>query len=199
MIADLDRLVSDLLDDALARWRSSSWSRAGDDEGSCTVRIVNFMHEARHADDKYFCLTIEYEAHELTDAMLNGTVRPTRARRPDLRIGVDTVKRRLECKRLDDLPALTREYVANGMARFITGAYGPQDPSGYMIGYGKPGTSSPTIVSRINEQLVERLAHPPESTLREVAARDAWSWYESRHDRHERDSILIRHVIVSLD
>ena len=199
VIADLDRLVSDLLDEALARWCTSDWFRAGDDEGSCTVRIVNYMHEARHADDKYFCLTIEYEAHELTEAMLDGTVRPTRARRPDLRIGIDTVRRSLECKRLDDLSTLTREYVANGMGRFIAGAYGPEDPSGYMIGYAKAGASPPAIVDRINEHLVEYLAQPPESTLREIATRDAWSWYESHHNRRARDGILIKHIIVSLN
>lgn len=199
VIDDVDGLVCDLLDETLARWHASGWSRAGDDEGSCTVRIFNYMQEARHADDKYFCLAIEYEAHELTRAMLEGTVRPARARRPDLRIGVDTVRRRLECKRLDDLTVLTREYVANGMVRFISGAYGLEDPSGYMIGYAKPGTSLPAIVNRINDHLVHQLAPPSESKLLYVATRNSWSWYESRHERPARGKILLKHVIVSLN
>jgi hypothetical protein len=107
----------------------------------------------------------------------------------------------MECKRLNvpreqGRATLAREYVENGMMRFVTGQYSPDLPLGGMVGYVMDG-DTPAAYTAIVEQ-IEQHAAP----LLCDAARLRVIWqpthFATEHARIEVP-IELRHLLLSVN
>ena len=142
-------LVEDLLQDALTLWSGNGWYTFDRLESNCSGQLYRWLKEAKRADARFSPLVVTIENVELTPAMLAGTQSVVGASRPDLRIHVGESGVLLEAKRLTNTARHCRAYVEEGMARFVSSAYGARSDWGLMLGYVQDATVA-VIEPRVN-------------------------------------------------
>lgn len=182
----VDRLISELVVEAVRLWRAERFHRFSDLETSYNVRVFHFCDIALHENQQRWPLThIVYDATQPTREMLLGEADPSGVSRPDLTILMGSHRIRVEAKRLRSTGGLPRLYVHQGMARFIDGRYQSTRPHpGIMIGYVEDGQVS-EAVRRVNEILIADPIFGPEHVLQPSAAQfcqpDEVPTYDSQH------------------
>ncbi|MHB8246221.1 MAG: hypothetical protein ACYDGN_12880 [Acidimicrobiales bacterium] len=194
---NLDDRVHEMLEAAVALWEQDGWTSHDGAEGDCTVQVYRWCrHLARH-DRRFVFVSVQFEWVYVTPAMFAGTERVKSADRPDLRLEVGAVGRAIECKRLAPIGGWTRDYVYEGLARFVVGDYAGNEPVGYMIGYVQDG-HRPELLKKINLHVV---GHPSMGTpdqLHSLAAGPNSSWSRSSHHRESLAPILVDHLLVDV-
>ena len=139
VVDDVTDMVIKLVDESLARWSATGWSRYSDLEDDCTARLVYFAREARREIPSLILCEIHFDSPLLSSRMLDGEVSTVLATRPDLRILVGKIGISIECKRLGTHPSQPRKYVNEGISRFVTGDYAGPSGFGIMVGYVQQG------------------------------------------------------------
>ncbi|MGW9111841.1 hypothetical protein [Microbacterium sp. NPDC055683] len=193
----LPELVRDLMDDALALWAGNSWHTFNHLESNCSAQLYRWLREAKRADKRFFPLGVNIENIEFTPGMLAGTESIVGASRPDLRIHVGDSGVLLEAKRLTDTAQHCRAYVDDGMARFVSSAYGAAEGWGVMVGYVQQPTTA-GIEPRVNGFVK---AHSLMGTGHELVPQSTNVHSEKLRSSHVRTSgkpINLDHVWVVL-
>ena len=130
-------------------WANEGFVRFDNHEGSFAVRMLYHMNDVRREWELGVRVCREQPVD--TDAILAGTGNPAKARRIDLMIFVENsfdgdTFLGVECKRLDLSADLCREYVKEGMMRFVDGHYAVKTRIAAMIGYVIDGSPGDTMV-----------------------------------------------------
>jgi len=153
---DIERTIDEALSQAVAKWRNAGWHRYNDDESNCTMQLFRWLDLGRRTDKALWGLTPRLEWVQPTQAMLEGRADAGKVARPDLRLTMDVEGRTIECKRLRLDGELPRRYVAEGIARFVSGSYASEETRARMVGYIQEGDPN-AIIDRINGEV---LVHP---------------------------------------
>ena len=190
-----------LLADALHRWRASSFRRFSDRETSCTVRVYGCMEELLDEevsdDPQVFPL---YDLVRLTRDHLDGYANPDSAKRPDLTLALGGNRRHriyVECKRLG-LGATARQYVDDGLMRFVRAKYPTHEGRGAMIGY----VQSRTIAERVGEINGHIESHaelgPADCLVAQQPLGPIADVHESSHHSTADEDLRLSHLFVDM-
>ena len=114
--------------------------------------------------------------------MLLGQESATSARRTDLRIAVGDVGIHLEAKRLASKGQWCHGYVHEGMARFVTCAYGSGEDLGMMIGYVQQPRPD-GLLDCVNGFIYNHAYMGYTHQLAATTGHSQGLWHESNHDR----------------
>jgi hypothetical protein len=193
---DIDRLICELLEAAAFLWEQAGWTAYNKEEVNCTVQLYRWCRTARRKELRFSYLIPMLEWVDVTPAILDGVESVKTAGRSDMRIEIGEIGRTIECKRLYPTGSWPREYVYEGLARFVVGSYGHDEGIGYMVGYVQAGTIA-GILLKINQQIV---GHPSMGTAHQLKPlRDnATSWCRSSHSRASGSPIRIDHMLVDV-
>lgn len=134
-VAGLEAMVDQLFRDAFILWMTRSLVRDSDEEPSCMVVFYGCCLEVLSAQET--ALRIVYESAQPTRQMLAGLEHPKKAPRPDMSILYGSrYTIRVEAKRLMCGDSLPKQYVQEGMRRFIEEKYSSsQGKAGYLLGF----------------------------------------------------------------
>ncbi|MGH9194341.1 MAG: hypothetical protein ACRD1T_01210 [Acidimicrobiia bacterium] len=198
VVVEVDRLVERMLEIAIVTWSAAGWVRYDDMEVNCSIQLFRFGDEAIRNTPRLRVLSLNLEWFQPTVAMLHGNESAVGMRRPDLRVSVGHhAARILECKRLAASGGLPREYVEEGMTRFLSGDYEVGEDAGYMIAY----LSDDEVASIAAVNQLVRL-HPDMGNSHQLGGRrqtvPVASWYSSSHPRVDRSRLSLRHFVVWL-
>ena len=191
--------VLELIVESFERWREEGFTRNGDCEGDFSVRLYDFMLNIQC--ERNIPISIHYEHHLLTDAMLAGHADSAHACRIDIAVyswGASTRLPHLsiECKRLG-VKQLPRRYVVEGIVKFVDGRYGEKARYGVMLGYVLEGASD-EIVGKINVHVESRL-NSRHSLTRTDPVRELETVYASCHEREESSPpIYLTHLLFCM-
>lgn len=194
---NIDRLIGQLFEAALALWEQNGWLAHDHTEENCSVQLYRWCKVAQLQDPSFTLLVLHHEWPNLTDAILNGTEGVASADRPDLRFEIGVVGRSVECKRLAPTSPWPRNYVYKGLARFVVGNYGHNESIGYMVGYVQAGTFA-EVLAKINTQVSDHPRMGVEQNLGLLRENKVSSWNGSRHPRASGQSISIFHLFVNM-
>ncbi|GAB3148240.1 hypothetical protein GCM10027058_08520 [Microbacterium neimengense] len=194
----LPTLVNDMFAEALSRWAFNNWATFDHLEANCTGQLYRWLHEARRSDARFRVLEVGIENVTLTPAMWDGTESVTTAVRPDLRIRVGDRELIIEAKRLSCSGNLAREYVYNGMSRFVSARYAAREGQGMMVGYIQERLDVSTLRDRVNGYVHSHPDMGAEHKLLDEAATPTGTWLNSSHQRAVASPIDLRHVWVNL-
>ena len=196
---DIDRRICLLLEASIVLWSQAGWHRYNDDEDNCTAQLYRWCNVARRNDSRLTFLAPRFQWVDLTDGMLVGAESVSSARRPDLRIEIGSlgeIGRSFECKRLAPAGSWCRKYVYCGLARFVLGSYGRDEPVGYMVGYVQAGTFD-QLLAAINDQISGHPEMDDSDQLNLLREDDMSSWSRSFHIRSP-DPIQVDHLMVKV-
>ena len=193
---DIDHLIYLLLEASIILWEQVNWDTFDNDEDNCTVQLYRWCNIARRQDARLTLLIPRFQWIDLTPAMLDGSESVKSAKRPDLRIEIGEVGRSFECKRLAPTGSWPRKYVYDGLARFVLGKYGRDEPVGYMVGYVQSGTFNQCL-SAINRQISSHPEMGDSDHLKLLQESAISSWSRSSHARSP-DPIQIDHLMVQV-
>ena len=145
----MERRIHQLIVAGFRLWANEGFVRFDNREESLTVRMLDLMDAVRREWGLGFRVCREQLVD--TDAILAGTGNPAKARRIDLMVFVESsfdgdTFLGVECKRLDLSADLCREYVKEGMMRFVDGHYAVKTRVAAMIGYVIDGSPGDTMV-----------------------------------------------------
>ncbi len=154
----LDRHTEELLIAAAGMWQHGGWPRFDDDEANCTVQMYGYSRACIRNNPRFTLISVHLEWIDVTPEILQGKQSAKTAKRPDMRIEAGTAGRTIECKRIAATGSWPRRYVHDGLARFVTGSYGHDETTGFMIGYVTDGRLPRLphlshLVSRINHYI----------------------------------------------
>ena len=154
----LDRHTEELLIAAAGMWQHDRWPRFDDDEANCTVQMYGYSRACIRNNPRFTLISVHLEWIDVTPEILQGKQSAKTAKRPDMRIEAGTAGRTIECKRIAATGSWPRRYVHDGLARFVTGSYGHDETTGFMIGYVTDGRLPRLphlshLVSRINHYI----------------------------------------------
>ena len=133
------RTVHTLIAGAAVEWIAAGCPRYNDRETSCSAGLIG--HLVRKIDaGKAQALQprVILEVGAWTQEHLNGEADPSRVPRPDvvMWLGLQGEARmNIECKRLLSGSASPRQYVEDGMCRFLNGRYPVDQGVGTMVGF----------------------------------------------------------------
>lgn len=196
--ADIDSLIWQILDAAIALWGENGWFTFNNDEVNCTVQLYRWCKAARRQDSRFTLLAIHFEWINVTPAILEGSEGVSSASRPDLRIEVGEIGRSIEAKRLGPTDGWPHAYVYEGLARFVVGDYGHAESVGYMVGYIQNGTVA-DVLEKTNQQIA---GHPHMGQLHQLAVLTTGQiacWCRSSHVRAaSTGAIRIDHLLVDI-
>ena len=164
VVDDVKAMVIELINESLARWKATGWFRYSDREGDCTVRLVHYAREAKRQLDSLILCEIHYDNPLLTIGMLEGMKSTSFATRPDLRILVGDIGISIECKRLGTHRNQPRNYVNDGIDRFVTGEYAMPNGFGIMVGYVQGGNRN-KLLQKVNKVIETHSAMGPDNQL----------------------------------
>jgi|SRR6185437_5953575 len=154
--------------DAVALWAHDGFSRFDDQETSCTARLYHYCDRLRsERRGAYLLFNLEYDAPVLTADMREGRQHPKFARKPDISVVIDQTRIHLEAKLLKPRPlsGLPRQYVEEGMMRFIDGFYPiAVGYEGMMIAYVLE-ESTPENFEAVNTNISTNLRLGPRNTV----------------------------------
>lgn len=149
-----------LLAEAAKEWMAAGCIRFSDQEVACTAAVAGYLKrnlEQRRATGLQILAFLETGGW--TEAHFNGTADPATVPRPDLALYLGLhhdVQMTIECKRLLDPSATARDYVADGLFRFLNGRYPTDSGSATMIGF-LLDRDSPQAQRQINGVIEELL------------------------------------------
>jgi hypothetical protein len=151
-----------LLAAAAEDWIADGCPRFSDYETSCTAVLVGFLADAvRQGRASAFQIAVFPETGGWTDAHLDGRADPDTVPRPDIALflGVhhDVKKMPVECKRLLRPHATARDYVLDGLCRFLDGIYESSDGQATMICFVMD-RNAPEACEDINEVIRDQLS-----------------------------------------
>ncbi|GHF12885.1 hypothetical protein GCM10011600_12090 [Pseudolysinimonas yzui] len=193
----IPEMVRSLVGDALERWAANSWHTFDKTEVNCSGQLFRRLIEARRSDSRFHPLEVKIENILLTPGMLNGTESVAGASRPDLRISVRSGAVLLEAKRLTDTASLSRAYVQDGMARFISSTYGANESWGMMVGYVQDPTTG-GLQHRVNGYVnTHKLMGAGHELIQESTNANS-EWLSSSHNRASGLTIRLDHMWVVL-
>lgn len=134
----MERRIHQLIVAGFRRWATEGFVRFNNKEESLSVMMLAHMNAVRREWE--LGVRVCREQLEDTDAILAGTGNPAKARRIDLKVFVggsfdSETFLGIECKRVDLSADLCREYVRQGMMRFVDGRYATKTRVAAMIGY----------------------------------------------------------------
>jgi len=194
------RTAHTLLAEAALDWVENGCVRYDDRETSCTAAVVGRLR-GKIDDGKARALQpmVTLETGAWTEEHFSGLTDPNTVPRPDVVIwlGLQREARlNVECKRLLSGSASARDYVADGMCRFLNGRYPVDEGVGTLIGF-LLDRDPPTAARQINEVIPtvigrdEFLRHDkPLATLESV--------YRSAHTSDIGDVELI-HLLLDMN
>jgi hypothetical protein len=194
---DIDRLIGQLFEAALALWEQNGWLTYDREEENCTVQLYRWCKVACQQDRRFAFFVPHLEWVNLTAAILAGTESVMSANRPDLRIEIGEVGRAVECKRLAPTAPWPRAYVYKGLARFVVDNYGHGENVGYMVGYIQAGTFA-EVLTKINQQVTGHPNMGAAQTLTLLRDEGTSSWNRSCHSRSSGLPIRIDHLHVNV-
>lgn len=150
-----------LLAAAAEEWIADGCPRFSDHETSCTAVLVGFLADAlRHGRASAFQIAVFPETGGWTDAYLDGRLDPDTVPRPDIALFLGLqhdVKMPVECKRLLRPNATARNYVLQGLCRFLSGTYESSNGEATMICFVMDRDASEACED-INEVIREQLS-----------------------------------------
>lgn len=193
----LPDLAVALMEAALGRWAANNWHTFDRREANCTSQLYRWLTEAKRADSRFALLVVQPEDVVLTASMLLGQQSATTARRADIRISVGELGIHLEAKRLAARGRWCHDYVYEGMARFVTSAYGAGEGLGMMIGYVQQPTSN-GLLGRVNGFICSHASMGNAHQLAAAPGHSTGLWHESTHERVAGIAIKLLHVWVAM-
>ncbi len=150
-----------LLAAAAEQWITDGCPRFNDHETSCTAVLVGLLAELiRRGRANAIQIAVFPETGGWTEAHLDGRADPNTVPRPDIALFLGLhhdVKMPVECKRLLRPNATARDYVLNGLYRFLSGAYETSDGEATMICFAMD-RDAPTACEDINKVIREQLS-----------------------------------------
>jgi hypothetical protein len=154
------REAHSLLALAAQEWAAAGAPRFSDQETSCTAVLVGFLQDRLRArQSSGFQIAVFPETGGWSEEHLDGRADPNRMPRPDIAmfLGVHhDVRMTVECKRLLRPDASARDYILDGLARYLTGAYATTNGQATMICFALDRDAS-QAVSDINGVISELL------------------------------------------
>ncbi|BBX31051.1 hypothetical protein MMAGJ_03330 [Mycolicibacterium mageritense] len=187
--------IDALILEALERWRQNRWRTFDEGEVNCTAQLYRWLKEAKRADSQFFHVNIELEFINLTPEMLTGEESVTTARRPDLNLSLEPLSVHVECKRLRSHGTWCRDYVNNGMERFVSAAYGAGAPLGVMVGYVQQVTTD-GLLDAVNGFVATHTLMGNEHRLGKTRTEYFGLTHQSTHHRTADVTIDLKHVWI---
>ncbi len=186
------RLV-ELVEESLTRWAACGWVRHSNCENDCNVQLYRFADQARRENPSLRLFRVELDAALPSKEMLQGTMSTKTMPRPDLKIRMGKTRVSVECKRLGTHGGHPREYVDNGIARFVTGNYAGSHGFGLMVGYVQKG-SPVDLVCKINK----RVRNHDDMGEDHCLSPQSPSRYKSTHNRSSGQQVRLEHFLPCL-
>jgi hypothetical protein len=187
-----------LLAAAAEGWITDGCPRFNDHETSCTAVLVGFLADLiRQGRASAVQMAVFPETGGWTEAHLDGRANPDAVPRPDIALFLGLhhdVKMPVECKRLLRPNATARDYVVNGLYRFLSGMYESCDGQATMICFAMD-RDAPTACEDINAVIREQLS--AEEILR--VASPLASLEAVYHSHHAPDGEPLQTVHLLLD
>jgi hypothetical protein len=197
-----------LIVDAQVRLRKERRCRIGWKENQFTAALLLKIWEIRDESDPVLPLMPLYEDRHLLKGILDGSVNPDKAVRPDLGVRHLGMRRQerldVEAKILTEKTIAgrtraksVRYYVLEGVRRFVDGEYGAGMPHGVMIGYVLKGVAD-SLAARISGCIgTEKI--PARTMLRRVTRLSACEGhYRSTHRRRGDVHISLEHLLFQM-
>ncbi len=196
----LEQAILQLVVAGFERWRDRQFNRYGDTEVEFTAVLVGCMRDIRRERNLPFVPHAEYVHY--SSEVLAGRATPSRAPRIDISVWWDILADdaffTIECKRL--APGhLAREYIDEGLLRFVSGKYATTFDAAGMIGFAIADAPE-TLLAHVNKRVRQRpelsdadllVTSPPIASLATV--------YGSRHQRPSTyKAIRITHLFLDV-
>jgi hypothetical protein len=128
-----------LLAAAAEKWMAAGCIRFSDQEVACTAAVAGCLRwilQRRRTTSLQILAFLETGGW--TEAHFNGTADPAKVPRPDLALYLGLhhdVQMTIECKRLLNPSATARDYITDGLFRFLDGRYPTDSGCATMIGF----------------------------------------------------------------
>jgi hypothetical protein len=128
-----------LLAQAATEWMATGCIRFSDQEVACTAAVAGHLQRTLQQRRTTSLQIIAFlETGGWTEAHLSGSVDPATVPRPDLALYLGLhhdVQMTIECKRLLSPSSTPRDYVTEGLNRFLNGRYPTDSGCATMIGF----------------------------------------------------------------
>jgi hypothetical protein len=198
----IDPLIPDIMELILSSWKELTPIEANALEDPITEKLCRYLRQNRDASDLPF--RIDIQLVELDSAFEDDQGRMDIVFSP--MIARENIYFCLECKRLNvvtngNLRSYSREYVINGMMRYVTGKYSSAMKHGGMLGYVLNGNVAKAIVNvtgAIQTNYVALgMARPPTIAASSIRPKDS-RVKETIHTRkHDTNAFQMHHMFVS--
>lgn len=186
-----------LLAEAAHEWMTGGCIRFSDQEVACTAAVAGrLQRNLRQRRPTGLQILAFLETGGWKEAHLDGTADPATVPRPDLALYLGLhhdVQMTIECKRLLNPSATARDYVTDGLFRFLNGRYPTDSGCATMIGFlfdrdppQAQGQINSVIEELLDEEQVLRLASP---------IGDIESIYGSQHGAKEIQAV---HLLLDI-
>lgn len=180
-----------LLVQAAEEWMAGGCIRFSDAEVACTAAVVGCLkRNLKHRRRGGLQLVAFLETGGWTEAHLDGSADPAAVPRPDLALYLGVhhdVQMTIECKRLLNPSATARDYVVDGMCRFLDGRYPTDSGCATMVGFllDRDALKAQAQINAVIEDLLDKrqILQPssPIGTLDSV--------YRSQHSAMDLETI----------
>lgn len=128
-----------LLAEAAEEWIAGGCIRFSDQEVACTAAVAGCLNRnLQQRRTSGLQILAFLETGGWTEAHFNGTADPATVPRPDLALYLGLhhdVQMTIECKRLLKSSATARDYIVDGLCRFLNGRYASDSGCATMIGF----------------------------------------------------------------
>lgn len=195
-----ERTILELVVEGFEFWRANNFNRFADTEVAFTAVLIGRMREVQRVRNLPF-MTFP-EQFEYSPEMYAGTAAPNRAPRIDISVWWDRLDEdayyTIECKRLTP-GHLAKEYVNEGMIRFVSGKYAVATSAAAMIGYAIAHAPE-DLLEPVNEHVRQHADLTDDDLLAPAAPiRALTTVYKSRHLRGtSRVEIHITHLFLDV-
>jgi hypothetical protein len=186
-----------LLAEAVEEWMAAGCIRFSDQEVACTAAMAGRLKrnlQQRRATGLQILAFLETGGW--TEAHFNGTADPATVPRPDLALYLGLhhdVQMTVECKRLLNPSATARNYVTDGLCRFLDGRYPTDSGCATMIGF-LLDRDSPQAQGQING-VIEELLDEEQILQLSSPLGNLESIYRSRHSAKEIEAV---HLLLDM-
>lgn len=173
------------------------------EEAAYTANLAYFMREIQQKKEFPWYINTNDEVYD--QSILDGKTRPQKAKKIDITVTMimaPDLYFAIECKlvgetRFSKRKGLQREYVENGMKRFIVDeTYASKLPEGGMIGFVVVG-SSDNIVGEINSVISKKLSNIDCLSKQPNAGNDHEVFISTHLCRKTNKELTLRHVFLN--
>lgn len=193
------RTVHELLASAAVEWLQAGCPRFNDHEASCTAGLVGrLLNKIDEGKVLRLQPMVTLETGAWTPEHFAGKLDPTRVPRPDVVIWLGLqheARMNVECKRLLSGSATPRDYVKDGLCRFLNGRYPVDEGVGAMIGF-LLDRAPPVACEQIN-RAVNTFVGRDEPLKKDEPLATLDSVYRSAHSRDAGDIELV-HLLLDM-